>query len=189
MNRVESNDESFPLQIRRAKVSFAIAVPFMVQLPRVPDIESQRAAMKRLSFLVGKWAGEARLSRGSGESLELIQTEEAQFKLDGLLLVIEGIGRHNLDGHIALQALGIVSYDDEAATYRMRAFNDGRYLESEVKLLDNGTGITWGFTLGEVKTHSTLQMNEKGEWTELTQITIASQPPTKLLELTVRPRA
>jgi len=49
--------------------------------------------MKRLGFLTGKWSGEARLLRGSGEPLELIQTEEAQYKLDGLVLIIEGIGR------------------------------------------------------------------------------------------------
>lgn len=60
----------------------------MTQLPRVPDLEVQREAMKKLGFLVGKWAGEARLLRGPGEWAELLQTEEAQFKLDGLVLVI-----------------------------------------------------------------------------------------------------
>jgi len=39
--------------------------------------------------------------------------------------------------------------------------------------------------LGEVKTSSVLRMNEKGEWTELTNITIGSQPPRKFMELSV----
>jgi len=39
--------------------------------------------MKKLDFLIGKWAGEARLLRGPTESVELLQTEEAQYKLDG----------------------------------------------------------------------------------------------------------
>ena len=47
--------------------------------------------MKKLGFLVGKWAGEARLQRGPGEPVVLVQTEEAQFKLDGLILEIEGL--------------------------------------------------------------------------------------------------
>jgi len=47
--------------------------------------------MKKLGFLVGKWTGEARLLRGPDESVELLQTEEAKYKLDGLILVIEGI--------------------------------------------------------------------------------------------------
>jgi hypothetical protein len=157
----------------------------MAQLPQVPDIEAQRAAMKKLSFLVGKWSGEARVFRGSGELLELIQGEEAHYKLDGLVLLIEGIGRSKSDGKVALQALGIVSYDDETGAYRMRAYNDGRYIETEVKLAEKGKGITWGFAVGEIKTSSVLQINERGEWTELHEITVGSQPPRKFMELRV----
>jgi hypothetical protein len=160
----------------------------MAQQPRVPDTELQRSAMKKLSFLVGKWSGEARILRGSGESLELVQTEEAQYKLDGLVLMIEGIGRNKTDGKVALQALGVVSYDDEAGTYHMRAYNDGRYLETELKLADNGKGITWGFVLGEIKTSSLLRIDEKGQWKESTEITIGSQSPRKFIELTVTPQ-
>ena len=101
-----------------------LLAPQMAQLPRVPDLEAQRAAMKEVSFLVGKWAGEARLLRGPAESVELLQTEEAQYKLGGLILVIEGVGRTKSSGQPVLQAFGIISYDDESATYRMRAFND-----------------------------------------------------------------
>lgn len=141
--------------------------------------------MKKLDFLVGNWAGEARILRGPGEPLEMAQTEEAEYKLDGLVLVIEGIGRNKSDGKIALQALGIISYDDEAGTYHMRAYNDGRYLETEVKLADEGKGITWGFVVGDVKTSSRLQINEKGDWIELTKIAVGSQPPREFMELRV----
>jgi len=142
--------------------------------------------MKRLSFLAGKWLGEARLLRGPGEPLVLAQTEEAQFKLDGLILEIEGIGRTKLDNKPVLQALGIISFDDETSTYHMRAFNDGRFLETDVKLLEDGKGLAWGFALGPSRTNSVLRINEKGEWTELAEITVDSQPARKLLELTVR---
>lgn len=158
----------------------------MTQLPRIPDLAAQRAAMKEVGFLVGKWAGEARLLHGPGEPVELLQTEETQYKLDGLILVIEGVGRTKSGGQPLLQAFGILSYDDESGTYCMRAFNDGRFLETEVKLLEEGKGMTWGFVLGEIRTHSVLRINESGEWTELAEIEIGSQPPKKLLELTVR---
>ena len=144
--------------------------------------------MKKLSFLIGRWSGEARILRGPGEPLELAQTEEAHYKLDGLILMIEGVGRNKPDGKVALQALGLISYDDEAGVYRMRAYNDGRYMETEVTLTDNGKGITWGFALGEIKTSSILRINEKGDWTELTEITIGSQPPRKFMELRVSPQ-
>ena len=158
----------------------------MAQLPRVPDLEAQREAMKKLGFLVGKWAGEARLLRGPAESVELLQTEEAKYKLDGLILVIEGIGRTKSGGQPLLQAFGIISYDDESETYRLRAFNDGRFLETQTKLLEEGKGMTWGFAMGEIRTNSVLRINERGEWTELAEISIGSQPSKKLLELTVR---
>jgi hypothetical protein len=167
-------------------VCAALLVSFMAQIPRVPDIEAQRAAMRKLSFLTGKWSGEAQVLARSGEPLQLVQTEEAEYKLDGLILMIEGIGRTKSNGKLALQALGIVSYDDEAGVYRMRAYNDGRYLETELKLGSNGREIMWGFEFGEIKTNSVLRINEKGEWTELTEITIGSQPPRKFMELTVR---
>lgn len=160
----------------------------MAQLPHIPDVNAQRAAMIRLSFLVGRWSGEARILRGTGQPVELIQTEDAQYKLDGLILMIEGVGRSKSDGKLALQALGFVSYDDEAGAYRMRAYNDGRWLETEVKLAESGRGLTWGFALGEVTTSSVLCINDKGDWTEFTELTIGSQAPRKFMELTVRPQ-
>jgi hypothetical protein len=158
----------------------------MAHLPRVPDLNAQRAAMKKLGFLVGKWSGEAHLLRGPGEWVDLHQTEEAQYKLDGLIMVIEGVGRTKSGEHSVVQALGVISFDDETATYRIRAFNDGRFLESELKLLEQDKAISWGFALGQIRTKSVLRINESGEWTELAEIKIGSEAPKTLLELTVR---
>jgi hypothetical protein len=163
-----------------------LVIGCMAQAPRMPDLEAQRSAMHKLSFLIGKWTGEAYVHRRPGETVELVQTEETQYKLDGLVLMIEGVGRVKSDDKLALQALGMISYDDEKAAYTMRAFNDGRWLETEIKLAEGGQGITWGFSFGEIRTSSVLRINEKGEWTELAEITIGSQPPRKLMELTVR---
>jgi hypothetical protein len=157
----------------------------MTQLPRTPDLEAQRLAMRKIAFLVGNWSGEARLLRRPGEWVELVQTEEAQYKLDGLILTIEGVGRTK-SGVPVLQALGIISYDDESGAYHMRAFNDGRYLETQVELLEDGKGMTWGFVLGEIKTHSVMRIDGNGDWTEVAEITIGSQAPKKLMEIVVR---
>ena len=124
--------------------------------------------------------------RGPGAMVELAQTEEAQYKLDGLVLTIEGTGRSKVDGTAVLQAFGIISYDDESSVYRMRAFNDGRWLETEVQLSADGRGMTWGFALGEIRTSSVLRIDAQGEWTERAEITIGGQAPRTLLELAVR---
>lgn len=176
------------MQMRAVIFCIVLLVPCMAQVARAPDIEAQRAAMKKLGFLIGKWAGEARLLRGPSELVTLTQTEEAQYKLDGLVLVVEGVGRTKSDGKVALQAFAMISYDDDSGTYRMRAFNDGRFLETEVKLLDTGKGIMWGVALGQIRTSSVMRITEKGDWTELTEITVGSQPPTKYMDLTVSPK-
>ena len=158
----------------------------MSQIPQTPNIETQRTAMKRLDFLVGEWSGQASAARGPGLIVELEQSEVAQFKLDGLVMMIEGVGRTKSDGKSALQALGLISFDDSSGSYRMRAYNDGRWLETDVKLLEDGAGLSWGFSLGEIRTKSVLRINEKGEWTEIAEITIGARPPQKLMELVVR---
>lgn len=85
-----------------------------------------------------------------------------------------------------LQAFGVISYDDQTKTYRMRAFNDGRFLETNVELLEEGRGIAWGFELGDIKTKSLMRINERGEWTELHEITVGSLPPKRFMEIAVR---
>jgi hypothetical protein len=126
------------------------------QPPRAPDVNAQRQAMKKLAFLVRHWAGEGRMLRASGDWIEFTQTEHVEYKLDGLLLVIEGVGRAKSDGRLLLQAYGIASYDDATGRYHMRAFNDGRWLETATDLADNGKGLTWGFTVGDIRTKSTM---------------------------------
>ena len=78
------------MRLQYSLLLLALLSPAGAQSPRSPRIEAQREAMKKLEFLVGKWSGEARVQRGPGDALELIQTEEAQYKLDGLVLLIEG---------------------------------------------------------------------------------------------------
>jgi hypothetical protein len=156
------------------------------QQPRTTDVNAQRQAMKKLGFLVGEWAGEGRMLRASGEWVEFSQTERAEYKLDGLLLVIEGVGSAKSDGRPLLQAYGIVSYDDVTGTYHMHAFNDGRWLETDTALADNGKELTWGFVVGDIHTKSTLRLTTAGEWTESHEITIGTQPPKQFMELTVK---
>ena len=68
----------------------------------------------------------------------------------------------------------------------MRAFNDGRWLETEVKLAEGGHSISWGFALGEFKTNTVMRINENGEWTELGELIIGDRAPQKMVDLKVR---
>jgi hypothetical protein len=68
----------------------------------------------------------------------------------------------------------------------MRAFNDGRFLETEVKLSADEKQLTWSFALGDISTASTMRIDETGAWTETHEIAIGSQPAKPLMNVTVR---
>lgn len=171
---------------RSFALSTVVSLVCMAQSAHTPNVQTQRTAMSKLQFLVGTWSGHATIWRGSDSRVELIQTEQATYKLDGLILAVEGVGKNEATDKITLQAFGLISYDDESGAYRIRAFNDGRWLESEVLLDPSGKGLHWGFTLGQIKTNSTLRIDEDGNWTELHEVTVGSEPRRKFMEVTVK---
>jgi hypothetical protein len=149
-----------------------------------PDTAGQREAMKKLAFLVGRWSGDASVSTGPGAPIAVRQTEEVQFKLNGLILQVEGTGRNPASGEVIFMALATISYDPAARVYRFRAFNDGRALDTELKV--NANGFEWGYTTGPAVVHYVMKLNEKGEWVETGEVTVGSNPPRKTFEMTVR---
>src|SRR2546426_5917409 len=124
-------------------------VPFLCVMAAVshaqpqPNVAAQHDAMRKLEFLVGKWSGEAAGVRGPGASFKVLQSEDVQYKLDGLVLLVEGTGRDPGTGNVLFRALATISYDDAASKYQFRAYNDGRYLDTELKFLEKG--FEWGF--------------------------------------------
>src|SRR6266550_1311789 len=99
--------------------------------PQRPNVTAQRDAMKKLAFLVGTWTGDATTLRPN-QAIKVKQTEQVGYKLDGLVLLIEGTGRNPDSGDVMFRALATVSYDDVAGAYHFRAYNDGSYLDAEL---------------------------------------------------------
>jgi hypothetical protein len=54
--------------------------------------------------------------------------------------------------------------------YHFRAYNDGRYLDTELSVTPGG--FAWGYTAGPVKVTNTMRLNEKGEWAETTETAV-----------------
>jgi hypothetical protein len=100
--------------------------------------------------------------------LKLTQAEDVQFKLDGLVLLIEGASR-NAEGQTVFRALGTVSFDDTIGEYHIRAYNEGRYLDTPLTVTPNG--FEWGYTAGPVKVSNKMTLTELGEWHETTEVT------------------
>jgi hypothetical protein len=147
-----------------------------------PDVTAQRVAMRKLEFLVGSWTGDATVSHGPGEPQKLKQAENVRMALDGLVMIIEGTGRDDL-GHPVFNALATISFDDATSKYHFRAYNEGRYLDTELTMTPNG--FVWGFADGPLKATNTMHLNDAGEWAEVTETTYGSTPPHKSVEMTL----
>ena len=150
---------------------------------QTPNLPAQREAMKKLEYLVGKWSGPASVVRGPGEPLKVTQSEDIQMKLDGLVMLVEGTGR-DAGGKIVFHAMATIAYDDTTSTYRFRAYNEGRYLDAELKV--TATGFEWGYTAGPVKVSNTMKLTGQGEWYETTEFTYGATPPRRSVEVTLK---
>ena len=153
------------------------------QQPSQGSVETQRDAMSKLSFLVGQWSGPVTITRGQGEPLHLTQTEKVEYKLDGLVLLIEGKSASS-DGKVMFSALATVAYDDNSHSYRFRAYNDGHYLDTELSVADHG--FSWSFTAGPAHISNTMHLTDKGEWNEVTEVIYGNNPPHRSVEMLLK---
>jgi len=167
----------------RAVLVFCCFVP-LAWAQRQPDLSAQREAMQKLSFLTGKWSGEALILEGSDGPLKIRQTEDVQYKLDGLVMLVEGTGTNLESGQVVFRALATIAYDEATKTYRFRAYSRGRYLDTELKSTENR--FEWGFQAGPATVRNIMRLNEKGEWYETTEVTVGNNPPRRTLEMAVR---
>jgi hypothetical protein len=159
-------------------ISFSLSLA--AQQPVSSSIDAQREAMRRLSFLAGRWSGPVTIVRGPGEALHLTQTEDVEYKLDGLVLLIEGKST-SADGKVPFSALATIAYDDASHTYRFRAYHDGHYLDTELSVPANG--FSWSFTAGPANIVNTMHLTAKGEWYEVTEVTVGGNPPHRSVDM------
>jgi hypothetical protein len=149
------------------------------------DVPS-RAAIHRLDFLVGEWAGEATVLTRSGR-LTLRQTELVRYSNSGHALVIEGTGwQADSTGaeHIAFNAVAILTHDPQAGYHMRSATMDGRTGDFELTLDDHG--FTWGFDTPQVHTRYTMRLTPEGEWHEVGEFSRDGTEWRQFIELRVR---
>ncbi len=156
------------------------SVSLAAQHPASNSVNAQREAMHKLSFLTGHWSGPISIFRGPGEALHLTQTENVEYKLDGLVLLVEGKST-SADGKVLFSALATIAYDDSSHTYHLRAYNAGHYVDTELSALSNG--FTWSFMAGPAHVANTMRLTGKGEWDEVTDVTVGSNPPHRSVEM------
>jgi len=163
-----------------AAIIVALLTTAATAQPAPNNSKVQRDAMQKLAFLEGEWSGPVTIVRGPGEPLHLTQTENIHFKLGGLVLLIEGKST-GADGTVQFEALATVAYDSGTNGYRIRAFHDGNYLDTELTVLPDG--FSWGYTSGPAKIQNTMRLTAKGEWQETTTVAIGGNPPRTSVDM------
>jgi hypothetical protein len=151
----------------------------VAQGPGEAGVDIQRDAMRKLSFLAGSWSGPVTVVRGP-QPLHLTQTEQVEYKLDGLVLLIEGKSTDS-DGKSSFAALATVSYDEATHAYHIRAYNGGHYIDTELTVLPDG--FSWGFKAGPADIVNTMHLTAKGEWSEQTVATMGTNPPMHAVDM------
>jgi len=131
-----------------------------------PDPAVHKAALEKLKFLEGKWKGEATITTAQGETIKIVQTEDVQYKLEGTVMLIEGTGR-DAQGKIVFNALAVVSFEPATKIYRIRAWNNGNSVETELKV--GKETFEWGFDMGLAKVAHKMSSDEKGRWSGLSE--------------------
>jgi len=150
------------------------------QGPGQAGMDVQREAMRKLSFLSGEWTGPVTVVRGPSGPVHLTQTEQVEYKLDGLVLLIEGKSTDS-DGKSSFSALATIAYDEAKHAYRFRAYTGGHYVDTELTALPDG--FSWGYKAGPADILNTMHLTAKGEWSELTVATVGTNPPMHAVDM------
>ncbi len=151
---------------------------------------ANREAMKKLDYLAGKWKGDAKVKMGPGPEQTIKQTEDVQVRLDGVVLLIEGVGRGKLPGKdeegVLFNALAVMSYDAQAKKYKVKAYRqEGQSIDADMALTENG--FVWGFKEPQrgTEVRYTMTLTPKGEWNEIGEYTLDGKAWTKFIEMTL----
>ena len=147
--------------------------------------------MNVLSFMAGKWKGDATVTQQGGVTIQVAQEENIEYKLDSLILQFEGTGRRKDDlTKISFHALAYINYNASKKNYEMKSFlMDGKQTDAFFKVVEKNK-YDWGFDVpgGKILYHITIdpvakKWNEKGsfspdgnQWYPFFEMNLTKQP-------------
>lgn len=125
--------------------SFIVVNLSIAQSP--PDFSAEcKKELEKLNSFVGNWKGEAIYMRGPGSQVSINQEEKIEYKLDGTVLSIEGIGK-DAAGNITFNALGLVNYNVHNKQFKFKTYlKDGRSTDAYFNITGENM-YEWGFDI------------------------------------------
>ncbi|MGW2153775.1 hypothetical protein [Nonomuraea sp. NPDC001699] len=130
----------------------------------------QAEAMRRLSFMIGTWAGPGWTVTPSGTRQEFLQTERVRWQAGDLVISVEGQGRDKADPRtIADSALAVINYNEATGQYRWEAFSRG-YVTTVVPEVGDNT-FRWSLQTPAYTSRYTLTFTAT-TWHEIGETTV-----------------
>lgn len=123
-------------------------------------------AMHAIGFFEGRWEGDGWSRMGPGEPQPFRSSEVVESRLDGRVLIVEGL-HHGVElGEVVHHALATISWDSESATYSFRShLASGRSGDHQAELVDGK--FIWGMEIpNRGRLRYTIQI-ENDEWHEI----------------------
>ncbi|HYD86159.1 MAG TPA: hypothetical protein VEA80_01675 [Vitreimonas sp.] len=146
----------------------ALAVPQPALGQYQVDLAPHRAALERLSGLVGVWEGEARVS--GPHPMLVHQREEVRAGLDGTILIVHGRGFSTPErtGAPVFEAFAVLSYAPRTQAYEFRTYAFGHATTATAEFLPDGA-FRWSTPAGPVQSRYTIWLTEN-TWREIGEI-------------------
>ena len=147
-------------------VAFSTFLSVSAQSPEVA-----REKMKPFESWVGHWKGEGSMRMGPGEPKKSAVDETILRKLDGTVVLVEGIGKSiNESGNevVSHHALGILAYDQTKNEYQFSSYLVDGHMTDAWFTIEGDNRYQWGFDTprGKIRYSITLDPVEK-TWSEI----------------------
>jgi hypothetical protein len=147
--------------------------------------------MNVVSNWVGHWQGEGSIQMGPGEPRKSIVDENIQSKLDGIILLIEGIGKSfdatKKNETVVHNALAILSYDKPTEQYKFKTYlKDGRSADAWFQVTGENKYL-WGFETAQGKTRYAITIDTlKKTWNEVGEYSRDGSTWMKFFEMNLK---
>ena len=173
-------------------ILLALAAPTKAQAPQPSSPSTQATQMKKLDFLMGKWQGSGYVEYVPGQRGTFAETESIQPKLGGLVAVVEGTGVSKMQNGgeaVTHSALAVVSYDESTSGFRWQAYSAAngaaQYIETQATVGDKT--LEWGYQDGRAGSFRfTIKLDEKGQWSEIGEVSHDGKTWQKFFEMTLQ---
>lgn len=148
--------------------------------------DAQRAEMKKLDMMVGRWEGTGWMQRGPTRET-FRGSENIQRKLDGLALLVEGKFFDSAKGapeRVVHETLAVLNFDPKEKGYKFRTYlATGSSGNHDATLIDGGW--QWGFQMAAGHVRFTIKFTAD-TWHEIGEFSTDGKTWMKNFEMTLK---